>query len=67
MLEGHFLDLGSFDQCLNLKVPEEGFIGKYCAVEVKGIVPDTVRRVLAEVSRNRIVEFEFDSLEFLIF
>lgn len=51
LLEGRFMDLGSYDMCVGLEAPEGLFTGQNCVVETKGMLPKSIEYFNAEVCR----------------
>ncbi|XP_046660242.1 nose resistant to fluoxetine protein 6-like [Homalodisca vitripennis] len=48
VLDGHIMDLGSYDQCLSVEAPGKIFVGQMCVVEARGFFPDTIDKFNAE-------------------
>lgn len=43
LLNGNVNQLGDFDQCLNVKEPNDEFQGKYCLAYLQPSIPDSLR------------------------
>ncbi|KAG8287300.1 hypothetical protein J6590_041544 [Homalodisca vitripennis] len=48
VLDGHMMDIGSYDQCLTAEAPEKLFSGQMCIVETKGFIPDVINKLNPE-------------------
>lgn len=45
LLSGNINQLGDFDECLNVKAPNNEFSGKYCLAYVQAHVPDNLPKL----------------------
>lgn len=58
VLDGHFQDLGNYEQCINVREPNFDFQGQHCVVKTWGVLPTQVGSLKFVLKFNFIIAHE---------